>query len=73
MIISLITLAVFAGALVVLFKVMTAIWHSPIFWIAAFALTVVLFPLTSGMSPLALVSMIFLRVLLVSRIFRAKV
>lgn len=44
-------------------------WSSPLFWILLTALSVVLFPVTLGMSPLAVVVVVMLRLTLMSRIF----
>lgn len=58
-------------AVLVLLWVLKTLWGSKLFWVAAFALTIILFPLTAGMSPIALFSLIVLRLVLINRAFTA--
>jgi hypothetical protein len=56
-------------AALVLCWVLKTLWGSPLFWISALALTVIMFPLTAGMSPLALFALIFLRLVILGKLF----
>lgn len=58
-------------AVLVLCWVLKTLWGSKLFWIAALALTVIMFPLTAGLSPLALFALILLRLVLIGRAFNA--
>ena len=54
-------------AVLVLCWVLKTLWGSKLFWIAALALTVIMFPLTAGLSPLALFALVFLRLVLINK------
>jgi uncharacterized membrane protein len=54
-------------AVLILCWVLKTLWGSKLFWIAALALTVILFPLTAGLSPLALFALIVLRLMLLNK------
>lgn len=58
-------------AVLVLCWVLKTLWGSKLFWVAAFALTIILFPLTAGMSPIVLFLLIVLRLVLINRAFTA--
>lgn len=65
-----ITAALVVTALIVLIAVLRLIWHSPLFWVAALALTIITWPITAGMSPIVFVGLIVLRLVLLSRFFK---
>jgi uncharacterized membrane protein len=56
-------------AVLILCWVLKTLWGSKLFWIAALALTVILFPLTAGLSPLALFALIVLRLVMLGKAF----
>lgn len=58
-------------AALVLCWVLKTLWGSKLFWIAAFALAIILFPLTGGLSPLALFGLIVLRLVLINKALTA--
>ena len=63
-------LAAFGVLLLAAFAVgraVVALWNSRIFWLFAVLLTVAALPLTAGMSPLALVALVALRLVLVGK------
>lgn len=58
-------------AILVLCWVLKTLWGSKLFWIAAFALSIILFPLTGGLSPIALFALIVLRLVLINKALTA--
>jgi len=48
-------------------KAVSFCWGSPLFWMLAILATVIFLPITAGMSPLVLFSLIVLRLLLVGK------
>lgn len=51
----------------VLCWVLKTLWGSKLFWIAATALAIITFPLTAGLSPIALFALIVLRLVLINK------
>lgn len=60
-----------AISLIVLCWVLKALWGSPLFWVAATALVIIMFPLTAGLSPVALFALIVLRLVLINKALTA--
>lgn len=58
-------------AVLILCWVLKTLWGSKLFWIAALALTVIMFPLTAGLSPLALFALIILRLAMLGKVFNS--
>lgn len=58
-------------AVLVLCWVLKTLWGSKLFWISALALTVIMFPLTAGLSPLALFALIILRLTMLGKVCSA--
>ncbi len=73
MTISAITFAIIAILLVLLFSIIRVAWNSPLFWLAAFIVTVITWPITAGASWLGLIALVGLRVVLLSKIFKPSV
>lgn len=44
------------------------VWNTWVFWVLALAVTVVMFPLTAGMSPLAFIGLLVLRLVILGKI-----
>ena len=55
-------------AVLILCWVLKTLWGSKLFWISALALTVIMFPLTGGLSPLALFALIVIRLLMLGKV-----
>jgi hypothetical protein len=65
-IIALLTAAVVIGVMFLIVK----IWNSWLFWVATLAITVVLFPMTSGMSAGLFGVLLFARIFILIQILR---
>ncbi len=66
-----ITVAFVLAVVFLCWVIMKALWNSKLFWFAALALTIVLFPVTAGLSPFALFVIVLVRLMLVSRAINA--
>lgn len=66
-----ITISFIVACLFLVWVIMKALWNSKLFWFAALALTIVLFPVTAGLSPFALFVIVLVRLMLVSRAINA--
>lgn len=66
-----ILMLIIGGFILLGLMLIKALWRSPLFWVAATLLTILALPLTAGMSPLVLTALIILRVVLITRVFKA--
>ena len=59
------------AALFLLGLIVKTLWNSKLFWFAALALSIVLIPITAGLSPIALFLILLVRFTAVHKIFTA--
>jgi hypothetical protein len=65
------TIAIIIAALFLLGVIVKTLWNSKLFWFAALALSIVLMPLTAGLSPVALFLLLLVRFALVHKALTA--
>lgn len=69
MTITITAIATIIAALFLLGLIIKTLWNSKLFWLAALALSIVLMPLTAGLSPIALFLILLVRFSVLHKVF----